>query len=163
MRAAPSDRPWPPLIVADQVPRLVRWRDASLTVLAWGAFALLLEKEFAPVLGALQALGVGDFGVKIDWLAYLQRLTPFLVAVAVLACLLVGFSLRTLRRRDRALTLPQPAALGAADEARRAGLSVAELAVARDQRIVVVHMDDEGLRVEAKAAVAPVQAFGDPR
>jgi poly-beta-1,6-N-acetyl-D-glucosamine biosynthesis protein PgaD len=150
MTGASGDRPWPPLIVAEHIPRSVRWRDALLTVLAWGAFAFLVEKELAPVLGALQAMGFGDYGVKVDWLAYLERLTPFLLVAAVLAGLLVGFSLRTLRRRTRSLLLPQPAALEAADEARRAGLDEAALVAARDLRIAIVYIDDIVLRIEPK-------------
>jgi poly-beta-1,6-N-acetyl-D-glucosamine biosynthesis protein PgaD len=150
MTGASGDRPWPPLIVAEHIPRSVRWRDALLTALAWGAFAYLLEKELAPVFGALQALGLGDYGVKVDWLAYLARLTPFLLVAAGLAVLLVGFSLGTLRRRSRSLLLPQPAALEGIDEARRAGLDEAALVAARDQPIVIVHIDDAGIRIEVK-------------
>jgi len=150
MTKVSGDRPWPPLIVAEHMPRSVRWRDALLTVVAWGAFAFLLEKELALVFGGLQALGVGDFGVKVDWLAYLERLTPFLLVAAALAGLLVGFSLSTLRRRSRSLLLPQPAALEAADQARRSGLDEAALIAARDQRIVIVHIDDSGLRIEVR-------------
>jgi hypothetical protein len=75
---------------------------------------------------------------------------PFLLTAAILAGLLIIFSLRTLRRRSRALLLPQPVPLEAADQARRAGLGEAELIVARDQRIVVVHIDTNGRhRIEA--------------
>jgi poly-beta-1,6-N-acetyl-D-glucosamine biosynthesis protein PgaD len=150
MTGASGDRPWPPLIVAEHIPRSVRWRDALLTGLAWGAFAFLLEKELAPVFGGLQALGLGDYGVKVDWLAYLERLAPFLLVASGLAVLLVGFSVRTQRRRSRSLLLPQPAALERIDEARRVGLDEAALVAARDQPIVIVHIDDAGLRIEVK-------------
>ena len=146
----PDDKPWPPLIVVEHIPPLVRWRDALLTALAWGAFAFLLEKELAPVFGALQALGLGDYGVKVDWLAYLERLAPFLLVAGGLAVLLVGFSVRTQRSRSRSLLLPQPAVLERIDEARRAGLDEAVLAAARDQRIVIVHIDDVRLSIEVK-------------
>jgi poly-beta-1,6-N-acetyl-D-glucosamine biosynthesis protein PgaD len=150
MTEVSSNRSWPPLIIAEHIPRAVRWRDALLTALAWAAFAYLLEKELAPIFGGLQALGLGKYGVKVDWLTYLERLTPFLLVAGVLAGLLVGFSLGTLRRRSRSLLLPQPAALEAADEARRAGLDEAALVAAREQRIVIVHIGDSGLRIEAK-------------
>ena len=150
MTEVSGDKPWPPLIVAEHIPRLVKWRDALLTVLAWAAFAFLLERELTPIFAALQALAFGDVGIKVDWLAYLERLTPFLLVAAALAGLLVGFSLSTLRRRSRSLLLPQPAALPAADQARRAHLDEGALLAARDQRIVVVHSDDIGLRIEVR-------------
>ncbi len=155
MTEGPDDKPWPPLIVAAHIPRLVRWRDALLTALAWAAFAFLLEKELRLVVGALQALEFREFGVEAQWLTYLERLTPFLLAVAVLAALLVGFSIRTLRRRSRSLLLPQPTALSAADQARRAGIEEGALVAARDQRIVVVHIDDIGIRIETTREVSP--------
>ena len=81
---------------------------------------------------------------------FFDRLMPFLLIAAMLAGFLVIFSLRTLRRRSRALLLPQPAPLETADQARRAGLDEAELIAARDQRIVIVHIDANGRhRIEA--------------
>jgi poly-beta-1,6-N-acetyl-D-glucosamine biosynthesis protein PgaD len=151
MTEAPRERPWPPLIIAEHIPRSVRWRDFLLTLLAWAALAYLLEKELAPIFGALQALGLGHYGVKVDWLTYLERLTPFLLVAALLAGALVGFSMGTLRRRSRSLLLPLPPALEVADEARRAGLDEAALVAARDQKIVVVHLGDTALRIEVKS------------
>ena len=150
MTEASRERLWPPLIVVEHVPRLVRWRDLLLTLLAWGAFAYLLEKELAPIFGGLQTLGIGHYGVKVNWLTYLERLTPFLLVAAVLAAALVASSVGTLRRRSRSLLLPQPAALELADEARRSGLDEAALIVARDQKIVVVHLDGTRLRIEVR-------------
>ena len=144
------DRPWPPLIVASHVPRLVKWRDALLTALMWGLFAVLLEVEFELFLGHYLQPGLSRFDPDTKWSLFFERLMPFLLTAAILAGLLTIFSLRTLRRRARALLLPQPAPLATADQARRAGLDEAELIVARDQRIVIVHIDPNGVhRIEA--------------
>jgi poly-beta-1,6-N-acetyl-D-glucosamine biosynthesis protein PgaD len=146
-----ADRPWPPLVIAEHLPRAVKWRDALLTLLAWAAFAMLLDEEFRLTLGALEAVGVADADVETNWLTYAERLVPFLLVAAALGSLLCVFSLRTLRRRARALDLPQPAPLAVADEARAAGLHEADLLAAREQRVVVVHDGEGGLRIEAKS------------
>ena len=74
---------------------------------------------------------------------------PFFLTTGVLAGLLVIAGLRTLRRRERALLLPQPAPLEAADQARRAGLDEDTLIAARDRGIVIVHIDaDNRHRIE---------------
>ena len=140
-----SNRPWPPLIVARKTSRLVKWRDILLTAMMWVFFALLLDAEFELFLGDyLEHLGFGPFDTDADWLVFFGLLTPFLLMAAMLAGVLMIFGLRTLRRRSRALLLPQPAPLETADQARRAGLDEAELIVARDERIVIVHIDTDG-------------------
>jgi len=63
--------------------------------------------------------------------------------------MLVVRSVRTMRRRRRSLLLPQPAPLETADQAHRAGLEEAALIAARDQPIVIVHIDaDNRHRIE---------------
>lgn len=145
------NRPWPPLIVAKHTPRLVKWRDILLTSMMWGFFAILLDAEFELFLGDyLEQLGLGPFDTNANWLVFFELLMPFLLIAAILAGALIIFSLRTLRRRSRALHLPQPAPLETTDQAQRAGLDEAELIAARDQRIVIVHIDDNGRhRIEA--------------
>jgi poly-beta-1,6-N-acetyl-D-glucosamine biosynthesis protein PgaD len=145
-----ANKSWPPLIVAERVPRSVKWRDTLLTLIMWGMFAVLLEAEFAPVLRTLKKLGFTDFDVDIDWLLYLERLTPFLLMAAVLAGLLVLFSLQTIWRGSRSLLLPQPTPLDAAEQARRAGLDEAALLAAREKPVVVVHVNGSGFRIEPK-------------
>jgi poly-beta-1,6-N-acetyl-D-glucosamine biosynthesis protein PgaD len=140
-----SSSPWPPLIVAKHVPRLVKWRDALLTLLMWGVFAVLLDIEFELFLGPHPQPGLSRFDTNAKWSVYFDRLMPFLLTAAILAGLLIIFSVRTLRRRSRALLLPQPAPLETADQAHRAGLDEAELIVAREQRIVIVHIDTNGI------------------
>lgn len=146
-----SNRPWPPLVVAKHVPRLVKWRDILLTSMMWGFFAVLLDQEFELFLGEyLELLGLSRSDNNANWQVYFDRLVPFLLTAAILAGLLVIFSLRTLRRRSRALMLPKPAPLETAAQARRAGLYETELIVARDRRIAVVHIDANGRhRIEA--------------
>jgi poly-beta-1,6-N-acetyl-D-glucosamine biosynthesis protein PgaD len=145
-----SNRPWPPIIVAKHVPRLVKWRDTLLTLMMWGFFAVLLDFEFEVFLHHYLQPGFSRFDPNAKWSLFFDRLMPFLLTAAILACLLMIFSLRTLRRRSGALLLPQPAPLEIADQAHRAGLDVAELIVARDQRIVIVHIDTNGRhRIEA--------------
>ncbi|HEY2594446.1 MAG TPA: PgaD family protein [Chloroflexota bacterium] len=145
-----AEPPWPPLIVAANIPRAVRWRDALLTLAAWAAFVLLLDHEFVLSLGALKLLGLGGAHVRVDWPSYLARLAPFLLVSAVLPLALVFFSIRTLRRRTRALRLPAPAPLESAEQALGAGLDERALVIARGHRIVVVHNDSGGLRIDAK-------------
>jgi poly-beta-1,6-N-acetyl-D-glucosamine biosynthesis protein PgaD len=129
----------------------VKWRDILLTSMMWGFFAVLLDTELELFLGNyLEGLGFGPFDTDADWAVYFHRLLPFLLTAALIAVWLVIFALRTLRRRSRALLLPQPAPLETAEQAHRAGLDEAELIVARDQRIVVVHIDINGRhRIEA--------------
>jgi len=149
-----ANRPWPPLIVAEDVPRLVKWRDVLLTLLMWGFLAALLATEFELFFGHyLEQLGFGPFHTDANWPEFFERLMPFLLTAAVLASTLVIFSLRTLQRRHRALLLPQPVPLAAAEEARHAGLEEAALIAAREQRIAIVHIDADGRhRIEAPHA-----------
>jgi poly-beta-1,6-N-acetyl-D-glucosamine biosynthesis protein PgaD len=129
----------------------VKWRDILLTSMMWGFFAILLDAEFELFLGDyLEQLGLGPFDTNANWLVFFELLMPFLLIAAILAGALIIFSLRTLRRRSRALHLPQPAPLETTDQAQRAGLDEVELIAARDQRIVIVHIDDNGRhRIEA--------------
>jgi hypothetical protein len=146
-----ADRAWPPLIVADHVPRFIRWRDFLLTLLMWIAFAFMLETEFELFFGDhLERLGFGDFDTEANWLIYFERLTPFLVTIALLISLLAVASILTLRRRRRSLLLPMPVPLELAEECRRAGLDAQELTSARTSIIVIIHIDADGKhRIEA--------------
>jgi poly-beta-1,6-N-acetyl-D-glucosamine biosynthesis protein PgaD len=146
-----SDRPWPPLIVAEHVPRLVKWRDVLLTLTMWGFFAVLLDKEFEFLMGhSLGLLGLAHLGKDADWPMSFEVLLPFFLLASVLAASLIIFSLRTVRRRRLGLLLPQPAPLAVAVQARRAGLDEAALIAARGRRIVIVRIDADGRhRIEA--------------
>jgi hypothetical protein len=116
----------------------------------WGVFAVLLDIEFALFVGDYLQPGLSRFATNAKWSLFFDRLMPFFLAAAILAGLLIIFSVRTLRRRSRSLLLPQPAPLETADQAHRAGLDEAELIVARGQRIVIVHIDTNGThRIEA--------------
>jgi poly-beta-1,6-N-acetyl-D-glucosamine biosynthesis protein PgaD len=145
-----SNKPWPPLIVAKHVPRSVRWRDTLLTLMMWGFFVVLLDIEFELLLRSYLRPDLLRFDPITKWSVFADRLMPFLLIAVILAGFLIIFSLRTLRRRSRALLLPQPAPLATADQARRAGLDEAELIAARDQPVVIVHIDSNGRhRIEA--------------
>jgi len=146
-----SDRRWPPLIIADHVPRFIRWRDFLLTLLMWIAFAIMLETEFELFFGDhLERLGFGDFDTEANWPIFFERLTPFLVTIALLISLLGVASMRTLQQRRRSLLLPIPVPLGLTEECRRAGLDEQELTSARASMIVIVHIDADGKhRIEA--------------
>ena len=145
-----KERPWPPLIVAQSVPLLVRWRDIILTVLAWGLIGFLLVKEVTGELQALDALAAGATGSELGRLDFLERLVPFLLLALVLPVVLIGFSVQTMRRRSRALLLPQPTPLAASDEARRTGLDEEALLAGREDRIVIVHNADTRIRIERR-------------
>lgn len=141
-----SKERWPPLIVAEHVPRLVKWRDVLLTLFMWGLLVLLLDTELALFFGRLLGrLGLGSFNADPNWPDFFERLMPFLVTAAVLAAGLVLAGLYTLRHhRWRAPLLPQPISLSVGDQAHGAGLEETALAAARDQRIVIVHIDADG-------------------
>jgi len=56
-----AKRPWPPLVVAEHVPRRVQWRDFLLTLAMWGLFFVLLEKELELFFsGLLKRLASGN-------------------------------------------------------------------------------------------------------
>ena len=140
-----ANRPWPPLIVADHVPRLIRARDFLLTLLAWIACAILLEKEFQLLIGGhLEWLGLAYFETEANWPIFFERLTPFLLMTLLLIALLVVASMLTLRRRRRGLLLPTPAPLGLAEECRRAGIDERTLISVRGSNIVIAHIDADG-------------------
>jgi hypothetical protein len=146
-----ANRTWPPLIVAERVPRLMRWRDRLLTSIMWGSFAALLESQLDLFKGdPLEWLGIGASAASAGWDSYVELLLPYLVTAALFATAIVIFSLRTLKRARLSLLLPQPAPLEAADEARRAGLNEAALVAARGRRIVIVHIEADGThRIDA--------------
>ena len=154
MTMAPDPRHWPPLIVAADVPRWIRWRDGLLTLLMWALFAFMLEVEFEILLGAhLERLGLGSFVNPADLSGFLERLIPYYDTALVLVALLFVAGLFTARRRRRGRSLPAPLALATADQARRAGLDEAALAAARAIQIVVVHVEADGrLRIEPRTA-----------
>jgi poly-beta-1,6-N-acetyl-D-glucosamine biosynthesis protein PgaD len=159
-----ANRPWPPLIVAAHVPRAVKWRDFLLTLMLWGAFWLLLDEEFELLFNDLLKL-VGITRVKAgrDWQLYLDLLVPYLLIAAALASALVIFAMRTAWRRRRAMLAPQPTPLEAADQARRAGLDEKALVAAREQRIVIVHIDIlGGHRIEVPHARQSAVVGGGP-
>jgi hypothetical protein len=138
-------KPWPPLIVAHSKPRWVVWRDVLLTMVMWILFAIMLETEFELFIShQLVRLGLGDFRTDPNWAEFFERLMPFVAVAVLLICLLLLASVFTLRRRRRGLLLPPPAALPIADQARRAGMDEAELAVARELRVAVVYINENG-------------------
>jgi hypothetical protein len=144
--------PWPPLIVADQIPRWVKWRDFFLTLIMWILFAVMLETEFELFVGPhLERWGLGDFDTEANWSVFFERLVPFIQVTMMLVGLLALASLITLIRRRRGLLLPPPPLLAIADEARRAGMNETALAAARELRIAVVYINEDGThRVEPR-------------
>lgn len=138
-------RPWPPLVVSADVPRLVKWRDLLITLLMWGFFIVLLDTEFELLFSRyLEWLGVIDADIDPHWTRYFRLLVPYLLAVAVVFAGLLLFGLRTLLRGQRALLLRQPDPLQIAEEARRSGLDETALIAARQRRIVTVQIDADG-------------------
>jgi hypothetical protein len=136
---------WPPLIVAENKPRWVKWRDFGLTLLMWILFAIMLETEFELfVQRQLVRLGLGDFDTSARWGEFFERLLPFILVALLLISLLVLASVFTLRRRRRGLQLPAPQPLAVADEARRTGMKAADLSAMRELKNVVVYIDEDG-------------------
>jgi hypothetical protein len=147
-----SERPWPPLIVADTTPGWVKWRDGVLTCLMWGLFLYMLDDEFELVIERnLVRFGLGDYRTDPNWPQYFGQLTPYLSMSLALIGLLIVATAFTLIRRARSMRLPSPVPLELAAEAQRAGLSAGDLAAARDLRIAVVHIEPDGRhKVEAR-------------
>ncbi len=136
---------WPPLVVARNAPRAIRWRDFLLTLAMWMLFAVMLETEFKLFLGSyLKAFGLGEFDAKGNWPLFLEQLMPFVITAGVLVYLLVATGVLTLRRRRRALLLPPPAPLDLATEGRQAHLDETSLLAARAARVVIVHIGSQG-------------------
>jgi hypothetical protein len=157
--------PWPPLIVANTKPTLVKVRDIALTLLMWLLFAIMLETEFELFFGHyLQRLGLGEFDTKGRWPEFFQALRPFVQVALLLVSLLLVAGLLTLRRVARGRTMPQPAPLAAGDEARHVGMVEAELLAARELRAVVVHIDADGkYRVEPRRMAQWSDTSNNPR
>jgi hypothetical protein len=140
-----ATRPWPPLIVADHAPRLIWWRDFSLTILMWTVFVIMLDAELKLFFHRLMnRWGFGDLATPANWLLYFERLTPFFLVVLVLVSLLVLAAILTARQRRRALLLPMPLPLALAEQSRRAGMDEAALTAARALPVAVVHLDPDG-------------------
>jgi hypothetical protein len=136
---------WPPLVIARNTPRTIRWRDFLLTLVMWMLFAFMLDTEFKLFFGSyLQAFGLDEFDAKGNWPLFFEQLIPFLITAGVLVYLLVATGVLTLRRRRRALLLPPPAPLDLATEGRQAHLDETSLLAARAARIVVVHIGSQG-------------------
>jgi poly-beta-1,6-N-acetyl-D-glucosamine biosynthesis protein PgaD len=138
-------KPWPPLIVAGDVPPWIKRRDFALTAAMWLLFLYMLDDEFALVLHRnLVRFGLGHYRTDPNWADYLEDLGPHLSIGLVLIVLLVLATISTLIWRWRASRLPPPQPLALAAEARRAGLSEPDLAHARDLAIAVVHIEPDG-------------------
>lgn len=135
MTHSPQPKSWPPLIHAE-LPVWMKWRDAVLTLMMWGLFAWLLQRQLRLVSRTVHG--------RSDPVDFLTLLAPYVGLAVVLIGILAVAAALTERRRHRALTLRPPAPLALADEARRAGMDEAALAAARDMRIAVVHVDGGG-------------------
>ena len=128
----PTERQWPPLVVAASRPLWTRVRDVAVTILAWLALAALLNREIELGLasslrdygmGALvDRLPMGELGGRLGWSETVGHLAPYVTVAAFLVAFLCGFGLHTLLRRRRALEAPRPQPLSLAREARHAGL-----------------------------------------
>lgn len=128
----PTERQWPPLVVAASRPLWTRVRDVVVTILAWLSLAALLNREIELGLtsylrdygmGALiDRLQMGEVGGRLGWSETVRHLAPYVTVAAFLVAFLCGFGLHTLRRRRRALEAPRPRPLSLALEARHAGL-----------------------------------------
>ncbi len=156
--------PWPPLIVATNQPRWMRWRDFFLTFAMWMLFAIMLETEFELFAGPhLERLGLGDWDTEAHWDDFFGRLAPYLRTVAALVSALVVSGMFTMVRRRRALLGSAPVPLDAAQQALLAGLEERALIEARELPIAVVEVDAEGRHVVHPRELALSQALGDQR
>ena len=95
------------------------------------------------------ASGWGDFDTNANWARFFERLRPYVYLIIALLAFLAAAAVATVARYFRALRLPPPAPLPAAEQARRAGMDEADLLAARELANVVVHIAPDGThRVE---------------
>ena len=150
MNGSLQGKPWPPVIQA-ALPAWMKWRDAVLTLIMWGLFGWLLQRQFRLV-GRSVAGGT-------DLEEFAALLAPYAGLAALLTAIVAVATMAAERRRRRSLVLRPPAPLALADEARGVGMDEEALAAARCLAIAVVHVEGGGrLRIEARRATAPAPA-----
>ena len=156
--------PWPPLIVATNQPRWMKWRDFVLTFSMWMLFAIMLETEFELFVGPhLERLGLGDWNTEANWGIFFSRLAPFLRTVGVLVTALLVSGMFTMVRRRRSLLGSAPPPLDVAQHAHLAGIEERALVEARGLPVVVIEVDVEGRHVVRPRELALEQAISDQR
>lgn len=153
----PTDKAWPPLIVATDKPRWLFWRDFALTVAMWVVFAIMLETEFELFFGHyLERLGLGDFDTNAHWARFFEALAPYLWLIVILLTCLAIATVLTIHRARVMLRLGQPPPLEPATEAARGGMTTPALLAARELANVVVHVTPDGThRVEPRDTSSP--------
>lgn len=151
------DAAWPPLIVAHDKPRWLRWRDWAITLAMWAMFAIMLETEFELFLGRfLERLGLGDFDSNAQWGRFFERLTPYVWLIVILSAWLGVATVATVRRVALSRKRAPPEPLQPAEEAARARMEVPALLAARELQSAVVYVDPGGThRVEPRETVRP--------
>lgn len=131
---------WPPVIDSARVPRIVKLRDLALTGIMWGIMLLIVATEIEAVWEAVKVLrGQSDAEINGDMAEFAQRMRPLMMLVAVLVTGLSAATIRSWKRRDRALTMSQPDPLDAAIIAERSGLLLSDIADARTHKVITVH------------------------
>jgi poly-beta-1,6-N-acetyl-D-glucosamine biosynthesis protein PgaD len=156
----PPDTPWPPLITAGAVSRLVRMRDLVLTVIAW--FVLLyLSRGLLELLWSWISAAHPSSSAHSgpDWSVVWQQIATF-IYLAVFVVLWLTFW-AVVRRRDlrRIKDSQRAASISLEDLAGLRGLNAERLRRFQGEKIVVVHFDAEH-RASSIAAV-PVSGAGD--
>lgn len=148
---------WPPLIVAESVPRWMWWRDFVLTASVWILFVWLAVDEYDFMREAyVERYGLPTHTFKSHFPRFLQELRPDAVVIGILLFFLGTAGAITLRRRQRGFLMPAPMALPLAEEAGRVGMTEDDLAAARTLRIAVVHVEADGaLRIESRGPLEP--------
>jgi hypothetical protein len=155
---------WPPLIVAANQPRWMRWRDVGLTLCMWLLFVIMLETEFELFFGPLfERLGWGDWDTEANWEIFFQRLAPFLRTVGILVTALVVAGLFTMARRRRTLLGVAPPPLDVGQHAALARIDERALVEARDLPVAVVEVDADGRHIVHPRELAVQQGIPDQR
>jgi poly-beta-1,6-N-acetyl-D-glucosamine biosynthesis protein PgaD len=129
-------------------------RDVVLTLLMWGMLALILWTEAELIWNAVEVLmRKPDAVIDAELELFAQKMRPLIALMLTLVALLAVATLISRHRRDLALGRPQPPSLPGRQLAKRAGLPPEALEAARQHRIVVVTiLDDGSLRVDAAGA-----------
>lgn len=133
---------WPPLIRVAQRERWRIWRDAIITIAAWGVFLIIFATQsvlFWQTIAEFQTEHPGAFLENWHF-----RLKPFGALVFILLIWLLLFGWYSLWNFRRVTHLPTPSSLPVAVESARRGMPVESIARARDLKVATLSIDDAG-------------------
>lgn len=136
---------WPPIIANANRPAWVIWRGYAITVFMWCLFFFILGKEIELARQSLLMLaGLPVEPFDSDFKRFLVEMRPTRRITVLLVAVLAVATLASRLRRIAALRRPQPAPAHDRELARDLGLDEAQLNDLRQQKIVVLDVDEKG-------------------